>query len=681
MRYGILGALALVAARAACAEPPDLASYLNSLAEPALAARGPVVTALTTRPAAEHRQAELRAKIVALIGGLPERSAPLNAKITGSHQNAGFRVETVVFESLPGYRITANVFVPAGKGPFPAVIVSPGHAPAGKASDYPFAANFARAGMVVLTYDIVGEGERLEHYDPALNASSLERPTGEHSLAAYQSLLTGQPVVHYFLNDAMAGVDYLQSRPEVDRTRIGAFGCSGGGAVTAYLAALDPRIAAAASACFVTTMHHLNATIGPQEGEQSTPGFTAAGLDLADWVELAAPKPYAIVSTTEDTFPFAGARLAEAEARRFWGLFGAADKLQWITGPGPHGHLAPVAAEIVAFFVDSLKATPVTPTIVTTRPERPEDLLATPTGQLANSYGSETIQTLSKARAMVKPATVASRKELAALQARLRRDIRSVTGAVAVPGKNSAVAVDAAEARAGYRRQMLHFHPAGSLAFDGELLTPDGAVKGRMVYLDRSTANAEALVKAGWQVLALIPAAGNPADAKAAVLGDYTLLSLRAMLVNRTIIGLRIDAAMAAADFLAKEKAGPLAIYGAGAFAPVALHAAMLDSRFTAIATRALMPSYQMAIEAPVTRGLPEIALPGVLQHYDLGDLVTALAPRPVVMIDPVAPSGRSLREGEFEDVMAPSRHNDAALQQAGRVRWSAYEPEDLFAP
>jgi hypothetical protein len=93
--------------------------------------------------------------------------------------------------------------------------------------------------MIVLAYDIVSEGERLQHYDPELGASKVGRPTGEHSLAAWQTAPVGDHVSRYFIWDAVRGLDYLAARPDVDAQRLGAFGCSGGGTITAFLSALD----------------------------------------------------------------------------------------------------------------------------------------------------------------------------------------------------------------------------------------------------------------------------------------------------------------------------------------------------------------------------------------------------------------------------------------------------------
>ena len=115
----------------------------------------------------------------------------------------------------------------------------------------------------------------------------------------------------------MRGIDYLSEVPEVDPHRIGAFGCSGGGTITALVGALDPRIAAVGVACYTTSFDTLLPTLGPQDAEQSTPRFISSGFDFPDWIELVAPRPYAVIATYSDMFPFANARSSVIEARRF----------------------------------------------------------------------------------------------------------------------------------------------------------------------------------------------------------------------------------------------------------------------------------------------------------------------------------------------------------------------------
>jgi hypothetical protein len=234
------------------------------------------VAGLKTQAEAEARKARTKATVLKLIGGLPLTRTPLAAKTFGVIQEDGFKVEKITYDSLPGYHVTANRLCADGEGTVSGVIVAPGHGLDGKIGNRGFAVNLARAGMIVLAYDIVAEGERLQHYDPELGASKVGRPTGEHSLAAWQTAPVGDHVSRYFIWDAVRGLDYLAARPDVDAQRLGAFGCSGGGTMTAFLSALDERVKATATACYVTDFDHLLSTVGPQDGEQSIPGFLAA---------------------------------------------------------------------------------------------------------------------------------------------------------------------------------------------------------------------------------------------------------------------------------------------------------------------------------------------------------------------------------------------------------------------
>ena len=303
----------------------QLIQYLDNLAGTQLQQRQQAVSQIHNRAEADRRKAMVRQKILQLIGGLPERSGPVAVKQFGSLAGDGFRVEKVAYESLPGFWVTANVYLPAeGTGPFPAIVVAPGHGAAGKVEDWSWGGNFARNGITVLAYDPLGQGERLQYFDAEKKASMIGSPTGEHGEANIPPLLIGDDLVRYMVNDAMRGVDYLVGRKDIDSNRIGAFGCSGGGTATAYFAALDPRVKVAATACFITAFQELLASAtGNQDAEQTIPHFVEQGMDFADWVELFAPKPYAIVSTTEDMFPYEGAKKSYEEAKRFYSVYGA----------------------------------------------------------------------------------------------------------------------------------------------------------------------------------------------------------------------------------------------------------------------------------------------------------------------------------------------------------------------
>src|SRR5260370_2426192 len=146
----------------------------------------------------------------------------------------------------------------------------------------------------------------------------------------------GQSVARYFIFDGKRAVDYLVSRPDVDPDRIGVTGCSGGGAITTYVGVFEPRVKAAAPGCFINSFRTL--FTGPTaDSEMSLPAFLANGLDMADFFELAAPLPWLMMATTEDYFRPDGARAVYTEARRWYELYGAGDRIRFFVGTGPHG--------------------------------------------------------------------------------------------------------------------------------------------------------------------------------------------------------------------------------------------------------------------------------------------------------------------------------------------------------
>ena len=327
-------------------------AYLNDIGYRMLAERAKRVAAVETKEQAVARRDEVRRRVVELVGGIPATTGPVNAKSFDSIKDDGFTIENIAYESCPNYWVTANVYVPDGKGPFPAMIIAPGHG-AGKASQYTWSANFARAGVLVLSIDPMGQGERMQHWDDELGRSKLEG-SGDHEHANQTALLIGHHIARYWFADGIRGVDYLIARPDVIADRIGTFGCSGGGTAAAYLAAMEPRIRVAAAASYLTSFKELLPGNGPQDAEQTLPSFIADGLDFADWVELAAPRPYAIVAFEKDFFPIAGAKWTFEEAQRIYSLYGMESNLRLIHGQGGHCNLGPVTDQLMAFIMSHL---------------------------------------------------------------------------------------------------------------------------------------------------------------------------------------------------------------------------------------------------------------------------------------------------------------------------------------
>jgi dienelactone hydrolase len=656
----------LLVAQAPAADSPanagrkQLTEYLDHFAADETAARRKVVDGITTRAQAEARQVAVRKKLIGLLGGLPEKT-PLNARSLGVMQAKGFRIERIMFDSQPGFPVTALLYLPdpkPGSGKLPAIVVAPGHGPTGKTSDYAFSSVFAMNGFAVLDYDPIGQGERLQYPDPQKPGATLAKgPTGEHGEAGLQPTLVGDAVARYFAWDGMRAVDYLQSRAEIDPERIGAFGCSGGGMMTALLAAVDTRIKATGTACYITSFDTLLPSIGPQDAEQSIPGFIAAGLDFPDWVELAAPRPYAIIATTEDMFPFEGAQKTEAEARRFYQLFGADADLEFLTGPGHHGNIRPIMPRILTFFLKHLQpgadaANPVLPpppapgaSPFAPPPLPKETFLDTSTGQVATSFpNAETVHSLNLKRFEAMPTRKALTGEV--LRAAVRRVTKTSvdrgTAKREIPGQGTVVLfkrvtlhpAQGIELQALFSGRTHGIHPAVLLLSEAVSAPYDSAEYKQMV------AETQRLGQAGNIVLAVSPQPSPPGteETKAPILGVFYLSELRAELVGKTLMGMRIDDTICALNFLAAHAgvdAKRITAEASGHLGLVLLHAAVLDQRLSHITIDHSLSSFRTLVEAPMPIGAPEDILPGVLQQYDLPDLVTALGSR-VTVNDPL---------------------------------------------
>ena len=165
-------------------------------------------------------QKRLRERFVAAIGGLPERT-PLNPQITGKVQRKGYRIEKVIFESRPKHFVTALLFVPETerfRPPFPGVLIPCGHSQNGKGHDayQSMGALLALNGMVALVVDPIDQGERGQY----LGEGGWPKLWGvrAHSMVGFGSTLPGRNTASFEIWDDMRGVDYLQSRPEVDRS-------------------------------------------------------------------------------------------------------------------------------------------------------------------------------------------------------------------------------------------------------------------------------------------------------------------------------------------------------------------------------------------------------------------------------------------------------------------------------
>src|SRR5437763_354901 len=295
-----------------------------------------------------------------------------------------------------GYVVPALLYVPKAAGPMPGVISPCGHSTNGKAAAayQTLHINLAKRGFVVLTYDPVGQGERSQFWDAGRGRSRFNLSCGEHAVLGNPLYLLGTSLARYRIFDGIRAIDYLTTRPEVDAKRIGCVGNSGGGTLTAYIAALDPRVTAAAIGCYITTLpRRMGNRI--QEDPDSDPeqdifGFVSEGIDHAGLLALRVPRPTLVGSARLDFFPIAGARESFAEAKRLYEVAGMPERVAQAESPEKHGLTLPLRTAVYAWFErwladrkpsDAVAEFPVTP-----RPD--QDLRVSPDGQVNLSFHS-----------------------------------------------------------------------------------------------------------------------------------------------------------------------------------------------------------------------------------------------------------------------------------------------------
>ena len=601
------------------------------------------------------------------VGGFPERT-PLNPRLSGVLERSGYKIEKILFESRPNFHVTANLYLPkTGQPPYPGVLFPLGHEQGGKSHDYwqRMLISLAKRGYVALTWDTLGQGERKQNYDEDFEERKLVRSTTEHTVLGIQCLLTGSNIAQYTIWDGIRALDYLLSRPEVDASRIACTGNSGGGTHTAYISALEDRIQVAMPSCFLTSWGYLLETIGPQDAEQVLLPWLGAGLDHPDFIYAFAPRPYLMLSAVRDFFPIGGARATFAEGVRLYERLGVSAKIAKSEVDRGHGYHKPNREAAYNWLSMQFKGVEDRVPEPDMEIETFEDLRCTDTGQVATSLGGETVFTLNGKRgAAIDPKlpAIASAADLPAYRAEITRRVRRISAFEydrAAPDVRSYGTID----RDGYRIEKLSYVSEPGIYVPSLLFVPEGGSGRRpaLVYVHERGKSREAepggeiewFAKKGNIVLA-IDARGlgetsrlddRNGDDFPRYFDDYES-AMTAFLIGRSLVGMRAGDILRAVDLLAGRSevdASKISAVGKGRAAVPLLYAAALDDRLQKLAFEQILVSYRSILDHRIHRGILEGIIPGVLSEFDLGDLIAALIPRQVRVINAVNPLGHRL--------------------------------------
>ena len=395
---------------AAAAGPPPHPTYprmLQRYHEARLAPHAARVRAelgaVDSPEAAAAHAADVRRRLALCFGPEPPKT-PLNARVVGSLDRDGYRVERLTYESRPGLVVTANLYLPAGPdapaGPHPGVLGVCGHSRLGKAEPkyQAFGVELARAGFAVLVIDPISQGERVQWPDGE-GGSEFGGPTGEHNQLDRLMRPTGEWFGAWRAWDGVRGIDYLESREDVSTAPfLGVTGNSGGGTLTCLVAGWDDRVTAAAPSCFVTTFARNLRNELPADAEQCPPRALELGLDHHSFLvptllgegNGGTPGTVTVLAKRADFFDIRGTREAYGRLAHVTQAAGLPAHAATLTvAPGVHGYDPPLRRAMVEAFCDAA-GRPAPPPFVFENPEPPEALFAAPAGSVAEA-GSKTV--------------------------------------------------------------------------------------------------------------------------------------------------------------------------------------------------------------------------------------------------------------------------------------------------
>lgn len=662
-----------------------LPAYLSRLAREAVERRNAVLAKLISAPAIEARQKWARETLWNLIGGTLE-STPLNARVAGTFEREPYRVEKVIYESRPGLFVSANLYVPKhGSGPFPAVLFQSGHYWEAKA--YPSyqrcCQGLVRLGFVVLAFDPMGQGERINYPDSSGTRSKLSSCDEEHTVPGKQFLLFGDSATRFQLWDAIRSLDYLASRPEVDPKRMASVGHSGGATLTMLLAAADDRLAAAA-VCMGNTENVAAVPFLPpgatDDAEQDFVDSGPAGFDRWDLFYPFAPKPMLIWPSDRDfyaTYSPEYIRNGWQEYQKLRSVYETLDRaehLAWADSPLPHALAYDSRLLVYNWFTRWLKNDPgkvqEEPSV---RPEPVQSLWATGSGSVVRSLKSVTPFMLNKSREV--------RRSSVPLES-LLKVTRPATGV-------AAKRIGRVQSR-NVRVDVLEIPSAPEVLVPAYLLIPDKVPRSKPVLLvvdeaecDRLWFNSEVdqtlpedspiICAADVRGIgALVPEFSPGAAGYAAWHEKEENYAWSSLILGGSLVGQRVVDILALVASLRTypETVGrPIHIAAVRKLTVPVLFAAALDSEIKSLYLAGGLVSFQNLVDTERYRYPFANFVPGLLNHTDLPDIAASVAPRRITLAGPVDAKGFTMTGAVRDAYRSANQKGNLLIRE--QAEWS----------
>ena len=667
---GFLGALLPDGSTKSYAEemPNMLVSFLdeklNQLASTWDEKRSQLQTVLDV----QKRNETVRQNLLTMLGAFPPRS-PLNAKTVRVAEKDGYRVENVLFCSRPEFWVTGNLYVPAsGKEPFPAVLSPCGHYPLARMLPQYQSAyiSLVKSGFVVFAYDPIGQGERRQHWNPATGITDVGGPVFEHSMAGQELLLLGETLTGYMVWDGMRAIDYLLSRPEVDPTRIGCAGHSGGGTITKFLTVADERIQCAAILEGGTANAWPAQSIGLGDVEQNLFPAALYGVDNVDLQEAIAPRP--LLVAIEHNSP--GFQRAAGEIETRYRQLGAEKKFSTVVSDDPHAWTPKLRLATTDWFCKWFYNRPGPSEEFVYQTSAPSELYCTQDGSLRYSHTGKNIfdiifekqshlpppQPTPKTRAQCVEQQRGIRERLATLL-RYRnqsnplgvRHIVTVTREgyqvekiefLSEPGIHIPVWVFVPARRKEKLPTVLYFSEDG-IQNDGMEFEGSEASGLQHGVLDRLAREGYLIVAADVRGIGQTrPSSSYPLSSEpfGQLFNFDTAMTYAAWSMGRSLLGMRVLDVVRTVDYAMQRdgaETNDLHVIGKGMAALWCLYAAAFDERIRHLTCDQCLLSYRSLTEGDRYLYSADVFIPDVLLHLDLPEVAAAIAPRPLKFVAP----------------------------------------------
>lgn len=689
----------------------DWPRYVTARMKEARAKRLAELQAMRTMNDVNARVERIRSTLWKLIGG-PCEKTPLKPQIVGTIDRGEYGIEKVLFESRPEVFVTANLYIPKQhKPPYPGIIFPLGHADEGKAYYYYqyVCQNLARKGYAVLSFDPFGQGERKQYLDP-VTGKGLSYPTEEHNRAGHPMLLFGSQLEQYLVWDGIRAVDYLCSRPDVDPERIGCTGNSGGGTMTMYMAALEPRIKVA-----VESDGNSENMAGPSysppggvaDAEQNIANSLPEGIDRGDLLLAFAPKPLLILYSRTDSGVTYGPNYVKGskeiyrEVETAYKLFGAADKVKIFGSPLPHAYEFFNRRQAYGWFNRWLGSEEWGTGEAPFDPSSPDALNCTRTGEVLTSLGGRSIIELNTERlGEVAPPSPPARApdDFKSSRKRAQAVLKELLALPAQPTPlypriissniwRDDIAVDefAVYSDPWVRVRGWFLRPAkGGTSFPTIVYVTEEGCNSAL----EETAEVGNFVRKGFAVCAVdLRGLGEstpryPSAGPLFYRGEHFQegYAWACFALGKPVLGQRVWDFVRCLDYLQTRRdvdQSRILAVGEKGTALAVLLSGVLDDRVHSMLLDSPVATYRSIVEAKDFSLDFSWFLFDVLKHFDIPDLAGLVAPRPCWVLNATNPQGEPLAESEVGFLYKYSVEAFKQFNQSGKFRIMVYPEQE----